>query len=195
MPNPTIPTIITLIGGQMTSSHIWRQKTPRQYYDGEEVPHYSFIDAFETLFPSLPRGQDRYQWDNQYQLQQAGIKVANWYGFAVKCSGTEIICACSKSHKQLSIAKEIQHQKTSTLFPNNDGYQKPKRKRESTSDARCPFFIKIGPIWKSGDSKANRHVRITSVFFQHNRVSAGSAYPEKGQKSLPSFYQCSEGLP
>ena len=28
-----------------------------------------------------------------------------------------------------------------------------------------------------------------------DRVSAGSAYPEKGQKSLPSFYQCSEGLP
>jgi len=151
-----------------TITHLETKKTPRQYHAGEAVLHYSLADAFETLFPPRSRGQDGYQYYNQYQLQQAVIKVANWYGFAVKCSGTQIICACSESHKQLSNAKKIQHQNSSTFFPDNDVQQKPTRKRESAPDVRCPFFIKVGPIWESGTSKANRQVRITSVFFQHN---------------------------
>jgi len=100
------------------------------------------VDAFETLFPSLSRGQDGYQWDNQYQLQQAVIKVAGWYSFAVKCSGTEIICACSKSHKQLSIAKKINDKKpqpyslTMTSIQNQRGIGKVLRMSGSPSSSR-----------------------------------------------------------
>ena len=101
----------------------------------------------------------------------------------MKCSGTEIICACSKSHKQLSNAKKSQHQKFSTFFPDNDVHQKPKRKRESVSDVCCPFFIKIGPIQKFGTSKANRQVRITSVFFQHNHPLRKDALIEAKRQS------------
>jgi len=96
MPKPTVPAIVIPIGYQTTSSLTWKQTTLRQYHAGEDVPHHAFVDAFETLFPSLSRGQDGYQWENQYQLEQAVIKVAGWYSFAVKCSGTELICACSK---------------------------------------------------------------------------------------------------
>ena len=57
-------------------TYLETKQTLRQYHAGEDVPHHAFVDAFETLFPSLLRREDGYRWENQYQLEQAVIKVA-----------------------------------------------------------------------------------------------------------------------
>jgi len=77
-------------------TYLETKKPTCEYKAGDIVPHDVVVDVSQTLSPAVPRGESRYQWFNQYQLEQTVRKVANWHGFTGKSSGTDILCTCSK---------------------------------------------------------------------------------------------------